>query len=188
MKIRLGIVFVLISVVVVIGIFYAKNYYSYDSVRSAGEIKKEIDVLDVMKGSRYQMVDFLDKDNFVLSDGQLVQQSVKSGKKIILHFWASWCEPCIMEVPELIEFAKKNENQAKFEIVVISLDYTIEDIQKFLKSFPDLNSKLFVQQWDKFNFLSKSFKVDKLPATVVIDQNYKTNKTDGIVDWRRVQL
>jgi len=188
MKLRLGLIFIVISVLVVFGIFYFKNYYSYDTVRNKNAPKAEVDVLAAMKSSRYQMVDYLDKDSFVLSDGELVQNSIKSGKKVILHFWASWCSPCIMEIPELVEFAKNPENQKKFDIVVLSLDYTIEDLQKFIKSFPELNSKLFIQQWDKFSYVSKVFNVDKLPSTVVIGPDLKVQKTDGVVDWKRVQF
>lgn len=71
--------------------------------------------------------------NFRLKDaaGQSHDLSSSRGKWIIVHFWASWCPPCIDEIPNFLEFAKKMTD-APLQIVTISLDSDWKDAQKML--------------------------------------------------------
>ncbi|MEK6627647.1 MAG: TlpA disulfide reductase family protein [Bdellovibrionota bacterium] len=87
---------------------------------------------------------------------------------VIIHLWASWCGPCVGEVPELIEFSNKNP---KIKFIIISLDETQEGISKFLISFPHFDSEKYIKIWDDTKSLSKFFNVDRLPMSVVIRPN-----------------
>lgn len=49
-------------------------------------------------------VDFELKD----LDGQAHKLSDYRGKWVVVNFWASWCEPCLREIPELVEFQQAN--------------------------------------------------------------------------------
>jgi thiol-disulfide isomerase/thioredoxin len=44
------------------------------------------------------------------------------GKVILVNFWATWCGPCVQEVPELKELYNKYKNRADFILVGVSLD------------------------------------------------------------------
>jgi len=46
-----------------------------------------------------------------------------------LHFWASWCEPCLDEIPELYRFAEKFDSN-EFAMVAVSLDKTWEEAKE----------------------------------------------------------
>lgn len=61
--------------------------------------------------------------NFSLPDpeGNLVQLSDFYGKYVFLDFWASWCQPCRKENPDLVKIYDRFKNQ-NFEIVGIALD------------------------------------------------------------------
>lgn len=63
--------------------------------------------------------------------GKLVRLQEIEAKVILVHFWASWCAPCVDEIPEIIKFAKKYEGKA-VRVVLISLDETWEDAQKII--------------------------------------------------------
>ena len=70
----------------------------------------------------------LDKDRknapeFALRDvnGATVRLSDYRGKVVLLNFWATWCDPCRVEIPWFIEFEQKNKDRG-FAVIGISMD------------------------------------------------------------------
>jgi len=58
-----------------------------------------------------------------------------SGQTILIHFWASWCAPCVVEFPDLIKMA---ENRNDVMIIALSSDRTAKAIDRFIKwDMPD---------------------------------------------------
>jgi thiol-disulfide isomerase/thioredoxin len=55
------------------------------------------------------------------------------GKITLVHFWASWCPPCISEMPQVLDLAKQFEGRP-FEVVLVSLDEGWKDTLKVLSS------------------------------------------------------
>jgi cytochrome c biogenesis protein CcmG, thiol:disulfide interchange protein DsbE len=87
-------------------------------------------------------------------------------KSVVVTFWASWCGPCRLELPELAEFYKKHiDSQGSFEILGISIDDEASDARDFASKanlpFPLL--------WDKTGSVARSYQVDSIPAMFVID-------------------
>lgn len=79
---------------------------------------------------------------------------------VILHFWATWCPPCIGEIPELMDYAKRNRDR-KVKILAISLDDSWEEAMKIFpkpSSIPEnfillLDSKAKVaEQYGSYNY------------------------------------
>lgn len=66
-------------------------------------------------------------------DGNEVQLSSLRGKAVLLNFWATWCEPCKIEMPWLVDLQKKYRSQG-LEIVGVAMDdsgeKTIADFAK----------------------------------------------------------
>jgi len=80
----------------------------------------------------------------------------------VIHFWATWCVPCLKELPEFNKFADKHSQQ-KIKIILVSLD------------FPQhINSKL-IPFIEKHNITSKVIVLDDP------NQNYWINKVSP--DW-----
>ncbi len=118
---------------------------------------------------------------------------LKSADIINIHLWASWCAPCVNEVPELIEFAhrvsKNNQKNLKIIFIAVSLDDSPEELNKFLKSFPDFNKEPFYRLWDKQKNLSKLFNADRLPMTVILNKNLSEPRTvRGVVEWKNINF
>ena len=58
--------------------------------------------------------------------------SNSENKILLLNFWATWCAPCIKEIPELIELKEKFKNN--IEVYFISVDFNVKKtVPKFLK-------------------------------------------------------
>jgi cytochrome c biogenesis protein CcmG/thiol:disulfide interchange protein DsbE len=104
-----------------------------------------------------------------------------AGKIIIFNFWASWCTPCIEEVPSLITLVKADP---KIIIVAVSGDQNKDDILAFLKSFPDFNKPPIYVVQENAKALMEQFKVDKLPESFIFnDKGVMVKKISGTINW-----
>ena len=70
-----------------------------------------------------------------LSD-QNVSLSDFRGKVVLLDFWATWCPPCRMSIPELVKLQDKYRDNG-LEIIGISLDDPQDELAKYLKEFKE---------------------------------------------------
>lgn len=107
------------------------------------------------------------------------------GKAVVLNFWATWCAPCVVEFPMMVELAKRNEKDTVF--LFVSVDDDIQKIFKFLKKYGDEETaKNIYVAWDPDKKISMDlFGTLKYPETYIID--YAMNITEKIigadVDW-----
>ena len=101
------------------------------------------------------------------------------GKVVVLNFWATWCPPCIEEMPSLVQMQQKMKGKG-VEVLAISVDADRGAYQDFLKAHNvDL---LTVRDADqKSNNLYGTF---KFPETYIIDRNgVLRRKFIGAIDW-----
>ena len=64
--------------------------------------------------------------------GELVMAALR-GKPLLVNFWATWCPPCIKELPEIDRFAR--DHVAQLHVVGLAID-SLEPVQSFLKKLP----------------------------------------------------
>ena len=68
-------------------------------------------------------------------DGRVAQLSAFAGKVVVLNFWATWCAPCIKEIPEYAEFYRKNQPRG-IEVIGIVMDSgSPEEINDFVREY-----------------------------------------------------
>ena len=104
-------------------------------------------------------------------DGQRVELADYRGrKKLVVSFWASWCGPCKMEMPALVDFYKQHRQDAdKFELVAISIDEERADAEDFATK-----QKLpFPVLFDPHSQAADAYGVEGIPFLFVIDENGK---------------
>jgi thiol-disulfide isomerase/thioredoxin len=67
-------------------------------------------------------------------DGSTVNLAVARGKVVLLNFWATWCGPCRMEVPDLVELQRKYQD--RLQVIGLVIDDSDEDaVRKFAKRY-----------------------------------------------------
>lgn len=67
-------------------------------------------------------------------DGQDLRLSSYRGKVVLLDFWASWCEPCRVETPHLIELQQKYGERG-LQIIGVSMDDSPDPARAFYQQF-----------------------------------------------------
>lgn len=178
MKIKLSLVFVTVAVAVCFLIFNLRSFQPQDAEVETSAGRAEL--------SSKEVATFFDNQkwvNYQDIEAQFKFSQIQEKKAVYVHLWASWCAPCLNEIPELISYARKNKSSVQF--VVVSLDESAEALAKFLKSFPELNDPLFIQVWDKSMAISKKFNADRLPMTIFIPLGSPEIKTArSVVDWK----
>ena len=153
-------------------IWIFKSFY-LPQLQEGNSSLKTLDEMENDGAPNFQIVDFQGK-NFELR--------ALHGKVVILNFWASWCAPCVEEVPSLIKLAE--EFRGELQIIAISGDSSREDIEVFLKSFPGLRAENINLIWDQDRKIMNQFSISRLPESLVLDQNQKlVKKIAGTIDW-----
>lgn len=90
------------------------------------------------------------------------------GKVLVLNFWASWCKPCVDEMPSLNEFSKRMAPEG-VTVLGISVDHDEAKYKKFLK---DANIAFQTYRDEKAN-IPASYGTYKYPETYIIDKQGK---------------
>jgi peroxiredoxin len=90
------------------------------------------------------------------------------GKVLVLNFWASWCKPCVDEMPSLNEFARRMQPEG-VTVLGVSVDHDAARYKQFLK---DLNIS-FQTYRDEKGEIPASYGTFKYPETYIIDKQGK---------------
>jgi thiol-disulfide isomerase/thioredoxin len=82
---------------------------------------KSADVHESAKGGAYTSLPAEPDVTFPDLQGKGVALSSLKGKVVVLNFWATWCEPCQVEIPWMIEFQQKYEARG-FTVLGVAMD------------------------------------------------------------------
>ncbi len=103
-------------------------------------------------------------------------------KILVLHLWASWCVPCLEELPQLDAFAKKYKNKG-VHVVPISLDKS-ENLDKVKEFYARHRVASLPIRFEETPMMRKVFSVKVLPATFLVVDGDVVARIDGAADWQ----
>lgn len=100
-------------------------------------------------------------------DGDYISRASLEGDYVLLEFWATWCGPCIPEIPHLKSLYEKY-HQDNFKIIGISLDQDKETLINFIDNREMEWVQVFIEEgWE--GELPRLFNVSGIPRMYLLD-------------------
>jgi len=123
-----------------------------------------------------------DAPDFTLPDasGKMISLHAQKGHPVLVNFWATWCPPCIEEVPSMEALARRIE-KTDIRMLAVSVDENWDIVKRFFAGGTKMGVLL-----DTSKEVPKSFGTEKFPETFLVDasgkvRHYFINKRD----WSR---
>lgn len=107
---------------------------------------------------------------FVDLDGKPVKLSEFRGKFVVVNFWATWCPPCLVEIPDLVMFHEAHKDKDAVVLGVNYEDTPVEKVKAFVES--QMISYPFVRLPGRIDGRNTPFgPLQGLPTTYVVAPN-----------------
>ena len=121
-------------------------------------------------------------------DGSNLSLEDFKGKKIILHFWATWCAPCLVEFPEIIDYAYKNTEHV---VLAIAVQDKAPEIDVFLRKIKkELPNNFHIALDPEWRISKEFYGVHQLPESFILspDMTIKKRLIGAQDDWDNMNL
>jgi len=102
--------------------------------------------------------------------GRTVKLSELKGKVVLLDFWATWCPPCRVEIPHLLELNRKFKDE-DFVLISVSLDRDLQAARQFVKD--KAMDWVHIIDLEAGRALSDLYQVDYIPSTFIVGRKGK---------------
>ncbi|HET7207497.1 MAG TPA: TlpA disulfide reductase family protein [Terriglobales bacterium] len=136
------------------------------------------------RGSRPPRIGAPAPDFTVKDSDRSVTLSQYRGQVVILNFWATWCPPCVEEMPSLVNMSQKMKDRG-VTVLGVSIDVDADAYHRFLKQY----GVDFLTVRDPDQKSASLFGTHGWPETYIIDRNgIVRRKFIGAVDWNSPQV
>jgi thiol-disulfide isomerase/thioredoxin len=154
---------------------------TFNSLKADAKEKDKLSDLNVYYEYQFQKI-----SGETTTGKKIALSSIKS-PIVIVNFWASWCLPCMEEMPSLLNLAKKFKKE-EVQIVTFNTDDNeqLKNIQKTLKRF-GIKDEFDVIP-DKDTKIAESLKLSAIPVTIIYNRGKVVQFTNGPVDFKSEEL
>jgi len=118
-----------------------------------------------------------------VSTGQTMRLDAERGRVVLVHFFATWCEPCREELPALRRLVARAEPGSLAVLAIAVADVDLR-VQRFLQQTP-VNFPVLL---DRDRAVAKAWTISILPSTVILDRNLKPRLAiESDFAWDRIE-
>ncbi len=103
--------------------------------------------------------------SFTTSDGQIVNLANTQGKVVFLNFWATWCPPCIAEMPSIIALKNKIADKQNVIFVMVDADNNLNKSEVFMR-----NKNFDIEVYRQQGQVPENLFSGTLPTTLIINK------------------
>jgi thiol-disulfide isomerase/thioredoxin len=119
-------------------------------------------------------------------DGTARDLAARTGKGLILHFWATWCGPCREEMPALVKFVNETRADRNVEFLAVSVDEDWKVVDAWLEERGIANLPLAL---DPKGETAHAVGTDKFPETWFVSPSGEILRhVVGAADWNDARL
>lgn len=118
---------------------------------------------------------------FLGPDGGPATLTKFRGKPLLVNLWATWCAPCLAEMPALDALAEREKG--RLQVIVVSQDMAGRRVVD--AHFEKYKYKMLEPYLDKDNVLPLALKTETLPTTILYDAGGRERwRVFGAMDWK----
>lgn len=119
------------------------------------------------KQTRYQALPNIEFD---LLENKTLYLNDLNNNAVIIHFWATWCAPCLVEIPSLFKMAAENKDNV--QIIAVAVQDTPQKIQNFFnKTNVKLPSNVHIAKDPDWVIAKSIFNTTRLPESFLVSLN-----------------
>ncbi len=109
---------------------------------------------------------------------------VKNDTVYMINFWATWCTPCVEEMPDILKFSEEMKNR-KFRLILVSMDnpdHLESRVKPFIRRFEIKDRVILLDDPDANSWIEKVHPdwMGSIPATLFFSGDFRTLHVDKI--------
>jgi thiol-disulfide isomerase/thioredoxin len=109
---------------------------------------------------------------------------VKNDTAYMINFWATWCTPCVEEMPDILKFSEEMKNR-KFRLILVSMDnpdHLESRVKPFIRRFEIKDRVILLDDPDANSWIEKVHPdwMGSIPATLFFSGDFRTLHVDKI--------
>lgn len=132
---------------------------------SLANIKDSSDVVVNTEAQPADSENHLSTFEFKNVDNSIVKLGELKGKVVFVNFWATWCPPCIEEMPSIQVLYEKFKDNKDIVFLIVDVDGDLENANTFMKEH-NLKMPLYIMNSN----LPAGFELNAIPTTIVLDK------------------
>jgi thiol-disulfide isomerase/thioredoxin len=165
---------VLVPVIAIVAACFVALKYMHYRMNTSAVVEESSEDFTLTEGA------ILPDFSLTRLEGGTVPVSQLNYKVLLINFWATWCAPCIVEIPSIVKLKEKFGPKG-LEIAAISVDENPQELVPKAAKRLRMNFPIFL---DPDSDLADLFEVHAIPLTAIIDKNRKILLLEpGERDW-----
>jgi thiol-disulfide isomerase/thioredoxin len=117
---------------------------------------------------------------FIDVDGQRISLSALKGKVVFINFWATWCLPCIAEMPSIHAFYQKFKDNPNVVFLMVDVDGNFKKSEKFMQ-----RRNFDLKVWNVASAIPETYLSNSIPTTIILDkQGQLIFRHEGGADYK----